>query len=401
MNKNIFYYICVGVVFLFIAGILTFFFFRSTSQQSGPSVTNFFGVGGNVSVTPAGNDTGGNGVIPNSSQGKVFKIANGPVAGATFVETFSPTTTLARYVMADNGHILDQAIDVPGAASKPVSNTTIPSVVDALWGNAGTTTILQYMDSGTLKSVYLALATTSSTGAPLRVQFLPNNISSLALSPDARSVVYMLTTNAGSDGYTANIDGTNPRKLFSSPLSQVLISWPATSTLMLQSKSAAGVPGAAFVIDAKLGTQTPLLFANGLVALANSVFSKVVYQTAQDTDNTATTYSHDIATGKDAPLANDPLPEKCVWSPTIRTDLYCALPIDYVTGGYVDLWHKGLVQTADSIVLFKTNIGDGIVLTLPGEGGANAPIEQLGVSQDGKYLWFITRGDQSLWGVRL
>lgn len=401
MNRTIIYYIVGGLVFLGIAGALSVFFFWPTEEQNTPTVSSFFGFGSSVAVTPDGNGDVTNTPVGNDTSGRVFKIANGPVAGATFIQTFSPTTTLARYTLADNGHILDLALDVPGAVSKPVSNTTIPSVVNNIWGKNGTTTILQYTDSGTLKSVYMLLATSSTTAAPLRIQFLPNNILALALSPDSKSISYLLASASGSDGYTANADGTNPKKLFSMPFSQVTLSWPATTTLLTQTKAAVGVPGMAFSVDTKTGTQASLLYASGLSATANSVFSKIFYQTSASASSKATTYSHDMATGKDAPMANDPLPEKCTWSPLSRTDIYCAVSLDGVPGGYADLWHKGLVQTADSIVLFETNTGVGTVVTLPGDGGVTAPIESITASADGKYLLFITRGDQSLWGVRL
>jgi hypothetical protein len=144
----------------------------------------------------------------------------------------------------------------------------------------------------------------------------------------------------------------------------------------------------------------PLLYTLGLSSTANAVFSKVIYQTSLDPTR-ATTYAHDVATGKDVPMTYSPLPEKCVWSATSLVDIYCALPLNTPPTNYIDLWHQGLVQTGDSIIMFDVGTGVGPLITLAGDGGVSAPIEQLGVSADGKYLYFITRGDQSLWGVRL
>ena len=388
------------VLLVAVAGLLLL---RSSQTPAGQSSGGVFGFGTSVSNVQT---TGGGltNVVQNGaiSGQKVFKIASGPVAGATFIQTFAPTTTVARYVMQDNGHVLDLAIDVPGAAAKPASNTTIPGVVSAVWGKNGTSTVLQYTENTTLKSVYIAFAPATTTGvvSPAHIQFLPNNITSLAMSPDGASVAYLLPTSAGTDGYVAKADGTNARRLFSVPLSQVTLSWPEQNSLLVQTKGAIGVPGIALYVNVKTSGVSPLLYTSGLSAIANSVFSKVIYQSSP-TKTSATTYAHDVATGKDTPLANNPLPEKCAWSVTSLSDIYCALSLDATAANYLDLWHQGLIQNADSIVKLDANTGIGTVITLPGDGGVSAPIDQIGVSFDGKYLYFITRGDHSLWGVRL
>ncbi|MBY0294101.1 hypothetical protein K2Q08_02095 [Patescibacteria group bacterium] len=403
MNK-IFLYIISGLVVLLIAAGGAFFLFQpSTPTQT--STGGFFGFGStaiNVQNTTEGEvNTPQVGV---STLQSVFKIADGPVAGAVFTQTFNPTTTLARYTKADNGHVLELPIGVSGAVARAVSNVTIPGITTSLWTTGGTSTVMQYVDSGVLKSVYVAFEPTSSTTAsttnPSRIRFLPNGIVSLAVSPGDNKVAYLLkNSNGGVDGYVSNLDGTGIKNLFSIPLSQVVLSWPSQTTLLVQTKGSFGVPGITYSINATTGVLSPLLYAPGLTATANKNFSKIVYQTSSN--NAAVTYSHDITTGKDAPLVNNPLPEKCTWSTAQVTNLYCAFPSSVAAPNYLDLWHQGLMRAADSIVNIDTNTGVGTVVTLPGDGGANSTIEQLILSPDGKYLMFITRGDQSLWGVRL
>ncbi len=405
MTKTKLYIIIAGIALLITSGVVVFFLSNPTTQNP-ISSGGLFGFGSSVANTPDAGDTTNVPQTGNSLAQKVFKIADGPIAGAAFTQTLNPTTTLARYVRADNGHVIDMRLDVAGAVARPVSNVTIPGIISSVWTTNGSSTVMQYVDSGTLKSVYVAFSASSSAAAssapssPSRIRFLPNGIVSLALSPTDMRVAYLLPgSNGGVDGYISNLDGTNIKNLFSLPLSQVTLSWPSPATLLVQTKSAAGVPGIAYSVNAATGVLSPLLYAPSLIASANKTFSKVVYQTSLD--NKTVTYAHDIATGKDAPLANNPLPEKCIWGSVIVTDAYCALPLDSTSPNYADLWHKGLVQTADAIVNLDTNTGIGTVLTLPGDGGANAGIEQLVLSPDGYYLMFITRGDQSLWGVRL
>ncbi len=400
------------VVLILLSLMMWFFFFRPTVSTT-PVGTGFFGTRSTVSVpvSPSTTDTPTNQGGDTMSNQKIFKIVDGPVAGATFVQTFNPTTTVARYVMQDNGHVLDLPIDVPGSMPRSVSNTTIPGVINALWGEKGGAVVLQYREGQNLKTVHVGFAsiptTTSSTNTrtaavtPLRIRFLPDNISALAVSPDGKKVAYLVLGGGGVVGYTANLDGTESRVLFTLPLKELLLSWPTQSTVLVQTKSAAGVPGIAFSVSTKDGATLPLLYAPGLSATADSTFSKVVYQSIETAGRN--TYAHDITTGRDVPLSFQPLPEKCVWSISARAFMYCAAPMQYVAPNYLDLWHQGLASAPDSLFAFNVATGATLVLGTPGgtEGGVSSDIKDLSIAPEERYLSFIKKGDRSLWGVRL
>ena len=233
----------------------------------------------------------------------------------------------------------------------------------------------------------------------VRLRFFPDNIKDLAVSPDGKSLAYLLQTASGVDGYTAPLDSTG-KKLFSLPLSQILLSWPAPGTLLLASQSSAGVAGIAFSADAKTGALSPLLYANGLTAIADSTFSRVVYQTAE---TSRATFVHTVKTGADIGLSFDPLPEKCAWSAATSTLLYCATPLSYTAPDYLDLWHQGAASAADALIAYDVALGKSQILTTPGGrgGGISSDVAALAVSPGDKYLLFIKKGDRSLWGVRL
>lgn len=399
--------IVVVAVIVFAIFAAWFLFFRTSGT---PTVNQ----NGSVTQNSQSQSTGSNGagstqtvsggVNTNAAaQNKIFELAQGPVEDATFIQTFNPTTTLARYVMQDSGHVFDIPVDVPGAVARVVSNTTIPGLGSALWLNDGVGAVIQYTENGVIKTVSLEFSTDdTSASSSVSVHFLPDSIVGLAASPDGKSLVYLLAANSGVTGYLARADGSSPVKLFSSPLSQVLLSWPSKNTLLLQTKEAAGVPGIAFEVSAQTGAMTPLVYAQSLSASANPSFSKLIYQTASGS-TARTTYAHDVASGKDLELPFNPLPEKCAWSSTSATLLYCAAPLTSTPANYLDLWHQGLEDTADSIFAF--DIGQGItsVVAVPGgaQGGVAADIASIHVSPDGQYLLFVTKGDRSLWGVRL
>lgn len=410
MKKNL--YIGVGVIlFIIVAFVLWFTLFRTSTPATLPPSTSQFGTSANrtnSNSTPGTNNNSSQTTSSNTSPAKIFKIADGPVAGATFVETHNPTTTVVRYTMQDNGHVLDLPVDVPGAVPRPVSNTTIPGIATTLWTEQGSGMLLQYIEKQVVKTIAinLSVATTSALGAPpgpVKIQFLPNNISSAAVSPDGKNIAYFLPTKTGLDGYIADSRGANGRKLFSSQLTQVSLSWPAQDTLLVQTRAAAGVPGMIFSVNTKTGASAALVSALGISAIADTAFSKIIYQTSDSGATKKSTYAHSMVTGKDLPMPLDLFPEKCSWSRTMRSRMYCAIPFQYVAPNYLDLWHQGLAGVPDVIYAIDTTNSNTELVTIPGnkDGGVQSDIVTIGVSPDEHYLLFIKRGDRSLWGVRL
>lgn len=397
-----------GAVILIAVGALWFFFSGGSTQQPASTTGSSFGSGSGVSVTNTPDSAVGGNNLPQSDGQIIFKIANGPIAGATFIETSRPTTTVARYMMQESGHVLDLAVDTPGAIPKPISNTTIPGITRVVWLEQGNALIAQYIDGLTVKTAYLGFpvsttTATSSAKKPTKIQFLPNNIADLAASPDGKNVAYLVRAGGGTDGYTARSDGSGSKKLFSFPLSQTLISWPSPNTLLLQTKSGAGVPGGAFSVNTQTGAVTPLVYAEGLTASANSSFSQILYQTVREDSGPRFTYVHDVKTGKDTGLSFDPFPERCLWSMSTTTTAVCATPLQYVAPNFLNLWHRGVVAASDSIVSFNLLSNKSEIIASPGSsaGGVASDIAEMALSPSEKYLSFITRGDRGLWGVRL
>ncbi len=331
---------------------------------------------------------------------KIFKLSDGPVAGATFVQTQNPTTTIARFVMANNGRAFDLPVGVPGAVPRVLSNTTIPGVARVTW--AGHTGLLQYIDKTTIKTLLLNLppATTTAQNSPVRIQFLPNDILSLAVSPDATQVAYLLRTAQGSDGYIANIDGSTPRKIFSLPLAQLTVLWPVQGTLLVYTAPAAGVVGAALRIDTQTGAITPFITGAGLSLSASWGLDKVMYQTTGGAGGRITKL-RDLDNGKDVALSFDPLPEQCVWSRFASVAL-CAAAATYVPQNYIDLYHQGTAGVGQQLLLYDQTTRATLIATPGSEhGGEAAEMTSLAVSPDGRYALYIKRGERSLWGVRL
>lgn len=390
---------------LLLGGAWFIFFSGNTPTQNTNEETPSFGTGDNQSGTSVPGTSSGTNIpssgTPSINTQKIFQIHEGSVAGATLIQTDRPTTTVARYVLSENGRVFDLVIDSAGAVPRTVSNTTIPGVTKALWTRKGNGVVLQYLDKETVKTVHLAFPTTATSTA-VRIQFLVDGIVDLAVSPDGNSLVYLLKTTSGVDGYTALVDGSSARKVFSLPLSEMLVSWPSPNTFLLYSKPAAGVFGVSFSVTVSSGAVSPLLYAQGFTATANRTFSTVVYQTTP-TAGGASTYAYAVQAGTHTALSFDPYPEKCLWSAIATSTLYCAAPAAYVPSNYLDLWHQGRASAADTLFSFNVLLGRSTLLGTPGgtDGGEPSDIADFNLSPDEKYLVFVKKGSRSLWGVRL
>lgn len=400
----------ISLVALVIAAFLTwFFFFRSTAAVStdGTASSSLFGGSPNTTnTTPANTDTNGTQAVNTTASAmaqKIFKISDGPVAGATLLQTMHPTTTIARYIRQDDGHVFDVPLGVSGVLPRVVSNITIPGGQRAIWLEGGNAALMQYVDdTGIIKTVYLGFpqATTTRSTLPTRIQFLPDNIIDIAGSPDGKSLAYLIKTVGGSDGYLARSDGANSKKTFSLPLSQMLLSWPSQDTLLANTKSAAGITGIAFSIDVKSGNVSPLVSAPGLSSTADHSFSQLVYKKLDGISNS--TYAHDIKNGTNISLSFSPIPEKCTWS-MLKSIMYCASPVQYVSATYLDLWHQGKASAADGIFFYNFTNGTNAIIASPGSGDGGIPsdILEMALSPDEHYLSYTVKGSRTLWGVLL
>ena len=402
MNRPTLYWGGLGATIL-AAGAAMWFLFGGTSNTPPSTPGSGFGVGDTRDISiPANNQNANNTLVSTEeSRNKIFKLSDGPIAAATFVQTLRPTTTIARYALSESGHVLDVVLDSPGGVPRAVSNTTIPGVQRGLFVEGGSAALLQYLDGSVVKTVYVGFPSgTSTKPRPARIQFFPDNITDVAVSPDSKSVAYLLKSASGSDGYTARADGGGSKKLFSAPLSQLLVSWPTQNTLLLRTKSSALSLGALFSVSAQSGSIVPLMFAQGVSAIADTSFTYVVYQT---TNAASVSYVRNMKTGKDDFFSFNPIPEKCVFGSAKTPTMYCAQPLEDSGPSYLDMWHQGVASLADSLFVFDPATGRGNIIATPGgaEGGVASDVASLAVSPDEKYLLFIKKGDRSLWAVRL
>jgi len=134
------------------SGLIIWIVYSGGTDPLPLDTSSALGTGDNRTTAVPTTDQGGTS-LPISggiSTQRIFKIADGPIAGATLIQTTRPTTTIARYVLQTNGHTFDLVLDSPGTIAKAISNTTIPGIAKVAWAPEGRAAVMQYMDLDTI-----------------------------------------------------------------------------------------------------------------------------------------------------------------------------------------------------------------------------------------------------------
>src|SRR3989344_584835 len=353
--------IVIGVIILFLLLVGGIFWFYSSQRQNVPGTTtggifNFFpfGQGPTTTNTPPGTtSTSTENTQGSAVSSQLHQISTAPVAGAT---SFSQSgRDIVRYTERSTGHTYDAFVDTVGVVR--MSNTTIPKVSEALWSPATSSLIVRYLDSGENITTYAATLLKQGEEGQLSGIFLPRNILNITFSPNGSSLAYLTDTASGAEVITAKADGSKKTSIFTSPLHEWLLSWPATATLMLQSKPSASAEG--FLYSLGINGKVKKVLGNilGLIASVNSAFSKIVF--SESAENGLAMRVLDMKSGTTLQLPLSTLPrDKCVWSTRSTTIIFCAAPRQLPAAAYPDAWYQGLISFSDDIWKIDTVSGN-------------------------------------------
>ncbi|KKS45005.1 MAG: hypothetical protein UV08_C0011G0003 [Parcubacteria group bacterium GW2011_GWA2_42_18] len=354
---------------------------------------------------------------------KLWQITRNPTAGLTSLEKERPiiqgeseiqegTTTakekteefaLVRYAERATGHVFEVFADQ--TESRRVSNTTIPYVQEALFGNRGESVVLRYVgnDEKSIESFSGTLPKEIEGGdstLELKGGFLQTNSQALSVSPDTLKMFYMYPFGDGVVGVTSDLSGAKKTQVFDSAFTEWLAQWASTRIIALQTKPSWSIPGYLYALDTQtknttrvLGNiqgLTSLMSPNGKLALFSRSTQKGFKLAVYDLEKNQTTDLNAVT-----------LPEKCVWLAD-SINLYCSVPVSLPTGEYPDDWYKGLTGFTDAVwkVNIKTLVFDLISSPLQ-EVSADIDGINLTLSPKNDYLFFINKKDSSLWGLKL
>lgn len=390
----------IVLVFLF-----AYYLLSKNPDGSTPSVTNvfknFFPFGGETNTNNGNTPT----EVPEETPveqpadftQKLRKITSEQVAGAGVIDV--KAGSVLRYIEKATGHIFEVELFSPRAGR--ISNTTIPMVYEAFWGNKNDSLITQYLkeDDVTIDTYSITLKNIStSTENTISGSAMSESISSV--STYGTSVFYLEEGSEASFGYVSNFDGKNKKQIWNSPIKELLSQYVNARTVALTTKPEESTPGFMYFIDTVTGnTKKVLGNINGLSTLANPTGTSILYL---DQGEGAIMYTYEIKTMVNDATSPATFPEKCVWGKKDSNFIYCAVPKNFIRSGELTNWYKGFISTNDDVWKYDLkNKTSKIIADLTLESGEKIDLIKPVISDNDQYLVFVNKIDNSLWSLDL
>ncbi len=342
------------------------------------------------------------------------KISDEPVVGAFAVGTASSSRVL--YVRRSDGHLFSVASNL---GSTVVSNTTIAKTYQVRGGQPTTTqTIFAFQTVDRSNSQWFLAPFTffaSSSAATWTSDRAGDDevvLGSIATTPFSSAVrdvlpapdekkIALVETSGGGTVIRVSDWSAQGEVVLSLPFKELTVSWPATTTLTLQTKPANNAPGLLYAYDLKTKHLT-LLINNviGLSALLSPSGRFIAYSGINQGLVFSALYDRQTKTITRLPFTT--LLEKCVWG-EVGEVLYCGVPSEFPSGQYPDDWYQGQVATTDTVWQFNPLNGENKLLYDPKADNLGQTIDSsnLFTNKTGTTLYLINKNDLSLWSLAL
>lgn len=368
-------------------------------------------------------DTEGN-ILENKVNSRFRKIADLPVAGATFFEDSRPLPVKEvalvggekpketvdnkkinkpeppkfelvpsiRYVEKTTGHVNQMYMDTK--ASAKISNSTIPNIHEAIFDGKASSIIYRYLgeDGKTITSFLAKLGGTQG-------EFLPLNILDISISPDKSKFFYLTETQSGVTGTIRSFSDTKKTQIMSSPLTELISQWVTDQKIYLTTKASYSVNGSLFSLNTTSGVITKVFGGvKGLTTLSNKDGSVILYSTSTNSGPSLSLFNS--KNQKRDSLEIYGLPEKCVWM-NDNINIICAVPNNISEGSYPDIWYQGIKSFNDSLIRIDTGTLQKTNIVNSDEEIYFDAINLFLNSKDGKQLFFTNKKDGTLWSLDL
>lgn len=422
----------IGATALILIIAIGAFLFLNRNSTSSPvqSITSLFGKLGQEISRPLGDiiqpGQGQNdGVSPddlNAEEPLFRQLSTIPIAGATTITRDGKS--YVRYIAKENGYTYE--VDPRTGKTVQLTNTTIPRIYEAYWGNNGESVTLRFlardaMDQDSIKTYLAYLSTpkqldanasgTTQTLGTLIGDFLPDNISALSISQDGTKMFFLIPTSSGVTGYIMTLATKAKQEVFQSTFSEWSPQLLNSGMVILTTKPSANVEGYSYLYNPKDHSFSRILRkVNGLTTLANKSNTRVLYsenllgKTLLNVHN-AKGYIGDE--GSMEPTIQVPLPslpEKCAWGKN-QIRLYCGSFTSTPRGQIPDDWYQGVIAFSDMFWSVNTDTSEISFLADPTkeETAQNGSFDVIMpfVDDSESHFFFINKNDMTLWSMRI
>lgn len=413
--------------------ILGFYYYRSTKSTTdgtgSPSGYNIFNPFGGGTTNPDTNTTDGGEIGDTTNLGengeqvpeetRLHKLTTFAVAGATYFDDMrlipEVTTPVAetpvdpknkkvapkaptpkfevvpslRYVERVTGHIYQMYLDTKIEGKN--SNSTIPSIAEALFDNTAKSVIYRYLSSDT-NSISSFIGTLGGT----KSEFLPSNIVDISISGDETKFFYITKTASGVVGTIRSFNETKSSRVWSSAFTEWSSQWAGKDKIFLTTKASSRVDGSIFSLNTATGSLSKILGGvKGLTTNVNGSGTKILYSASTSSGSKLGIFN--VQNNSTTDLNIYGLAEKCVWGAD-GINVYCAIPQNLNGGEYPDLWYQGQTSFTDRFLKIDSSTGGSLELA-DSQNGEGVDAIKLFLDKSESQLFFINNKDSTLWSL--
>ncbi|MEK7649808.1 MAG: hypothetical protein AAB367_02535 [Patescibacteria group bacterium] len=398
------YIIGLGFFLLILVGIIFYFLLRSDiGPFGGDAGTEGVGALPDTGGGSGGGNGNGQSTFPPNNNGEVtpdapplteeetkrlVQISADPVVGSAVREDE------ILYFKRGTGHIFASPFD----GSKPeerLTNFSIPNIMDASWSPSRAYTLVTALNETTVRRFWIHFTSTSTIESGL----FPDEISAPKFSFAEEKLAGIVKNGSSYNIVITNPAGKTPKTVLQTSLPDIDLSWVSKTLLGIQTRSSAFIPSILQTVPSTGGGASTLLAdVYGLDVLWDTNSTRfLTLEVAGEGKRPALVLRDRRTPQQGKELSFKTLPEKCVWSQTSTSTVYCAIPWSFGAEPIPDGWWQGKVSFSDSIWKIDINTGDASSVL---EGGTFDVIHPI-LSPKEDYLFFINKKDSLLWSLRI
>jgi hypothetical protein len=275
-----------------------------------------------------------------------------------------------------------------------VTDKTLPGIQEASWLPDGSMAFVRFITDTDNTSHVETFALPFDGTSP--GYFLQEDLDQATVA-GTNSIFTLADGTDNSIGTIANADGTNPKTVFTSPLTSLVIQ-PAGTRLLAATKASSELDGYAFSVSGN--SFMPILGPLRGLTILPSPSGNIVLYSYVDSSDALHMATFDLTTGTVTSLPLATLAEKCVWT-SDSSALYCAIPKS-VSGNIPDDWYQGVESFTDQIWRIDlTSRLATLVLDPTQTGNVNIDAVNLTIDPNSQVLVFRNKKDSSLWAYSL
>ncbi len=322
-------------------------------------------------------------------QWSLISLGDDPIASLV---AFGTTTRYHKNTSDNLGRLFERHKATLDQETR-ISNLLLQQIADVVWSPKGDKAVVTYYDDAqNLRKFFIEYQSSSTP----RTHFLDNTVANIAFSPDGKSLAYIVDLPDAHNIVVSDTNFKKTQKIFDNNIPDFELSWVATTTLALKTKSSYATEGFLYILSTKGGLLQKVVQGFGLDAVWNHNGSRILYSTSNISRRPQTLKRFDLATSQTQELPLLTFAEKCVFGKENSAIIYCAVPQSIPAGVFPDAWWQGKVSLKDSIVVIDTTSLRQIA-SIPTTSDVISPV----IFDDDSYLFFRDKTTDKLWALKL